>query len=233
MTPERLAAMRQAGFRVLGFGIESFAPRVLEEFNKGQIHRHIEPVLTEALRQRITPFLDLILTSPRGTLEDFALTVREAFRWIEAGCEVGIYPYVIPFTGSAFSRDPQLEKQTIYETLTIPGTSVSWRHAAKILPLNPQARDAVLQVEARFEQVLKSLSASIPHLPSRVRSLLWIACAEPTLRAAGQQVPAQQVSQAALLARLPGAARARNSRPQSPPPRAESSSGLFPALRIA
>jgi radical SAM superfamily enzyme YgiQ (UPF0313 family) len=55
MTAERLAAMKRAGFRVLGFGIESFAPRILEEFNKGQIHRHIEPVLAQARRLGITP----------------------------------------------------------------------------------------------------------------------------------------------------------------------------------
>ena len=209
MTPERLAAMRQAGFRVLGFGIESFAPRVLEEFNKGQIHRHIEPALREARRQNITPFLDLILTSPRSTLADVALTVREAFRWIEGGCEVGIYPYVIPFTGSAFSRDPALQAQTVYETVTVPGTFVSWRHAAKILPADPEVREAILAIEARFEHALESLAAAVPHLPSRVRSLLWIACAEPTLRAAGQHMPEPQLIQAALLARLPGPARAR------------------------
>jgi radical SAM superfamily enzyme YgiQ (UPF0313 family) len=209
MTPERLAALRQAGFRVLGFGIESFAPRVLEEFNKAQIHRHIEPALTEARRHNITPFLDLILTSPRSTLEDFALTIREAFRWIEAGCEVGIYPYIIPFTGSAFSRDPQLKQQTVYETITIPGTSISWQHAAKILPLDPEVHAAILQVEARFENALELLSAAVQHLPSRVRSLLWIACAEPTLRAAGQHVPDRLSIQTALLARLPITGRSR------------------------
>jgi radical SAM superfamily enzyme YgiQ (UPF0313 family) len=233
MTPERLAAMRQAGFRVLGFGIESFAPDVLREFNKEQIHRHIEPVLQEARRQNITPFLDLILTSPRSTLADFALTVREAFRWIEAGCEVGVYPYVIPFTGSAFSRDPTLKPQTVYETVTVPGTTVSWRHAAKILPVDPEVRAAILAVEARFEHALESLSAAVPHLPSRVRSLLWIACAEPTLREAGQQVPEQHIIQAALLARLPGAARARTGWLESLLALAQSRAELCPALRFA
>ena len=39
MTPERLAAMRRAGFRVLGFGVESFSPAILQEFNKARILR--------------------------------------------------------------------------------------------------------------------------------------------------------------------------------------------------
>jgi len=60
MTEERLKAMRRAGFRVLGFGIESFSRRVLTEFNKAQIYRHIEPMLSAALATGVTPFLDLI-----------------------------------------------------------------------------------------------------------------------------------------------------------------------------
>src|SRR5579872_4668426 len=82
MSLERLTAMRSAGFRVLGFGIESFSRRILAEFNKAQIHRHIEPALTAALELGITPFLDLILSSPRATLEDVAETLREAYRWL-------------------------------------------------------------------------------------------------------------------------------------------------------
>src|SRR5205807_1590411 len=72
MNSERLVAMRRAGFRVLGFGIESFSRSVLAEFNKAQIYPHITPVLTAALSVGITPFLDLILTSPRSLLGDLA-----------------------------------------------------------------------------------------------------------------------------------------------------------------
>ncbi|MGH7212659.1 MAG: B12-binding domain-containing radical SAM protein, partial [Acetobacteraceae bacterium] len=78
MNVERLAAMRRAGFRVLGFGIENFSAAVLREFNKGHIHRYIAPMLGAALDAGITPFLDLILTSPHGTLPDLAETLREA-----------------------------------------------------------------------------------------------------------------------------------------------------------
>jgi len=96
MSPERLHAMRRAGFRVLGFGIENFSRNVLAEFNKAQIHSHIQPTLTDALALGITPFLDIILSSPRATLADVATTLREAYRWLRQGCEVGMYPYVIP-----------------------------------------------------------------------------------------------------------------------------------------
>jgi radical SAM superfamily enzyme YgiQ (UPF0313 family) len=189
LNAERLTAMRQAGFRVLGFGIENFSRAVLKDFNKGQIHRHIDVVLSTALRLGITPFLDLILTSPRSTLNDLALNVRQASRWLAEGCEVGIYPYVIPFSGAAIARDPQYHEQTVYETLDIPGTTLSWRHASKILPADGRAREAILAIEARFHTAAQRVHAQFPHLPSRLRSILWIAASREVLADLGEQMP--------------------------------------------
>jgi len=201
MTPERLRAMRAAGFRVLGFGIENFSRNVLEEFNKKQIYRHIEPVLTEALNLGITPFLDLILTSPRSRLPDLAETVRQAYRWILAGCEIGIYPYVIPFSGAAMSNDAELEKQTVYERKQIPGTAVTWSQASKILPLDLVTRDTILTIERNFKRDLEGNGQR--HLPSRTRSLLWIRHAIPVLRDLGEVMP----DESSVALQIPGTAR--------------------------
>jgi radical SAM superfamily enzyme YgiQ (UPF0313 family) len=186
MSTERLTAMRRAGFRVLGFGIENFSLNVLKEFNKRQIHRHIDPVLATALRLGITPFLDLILTSPRSTLEDLAQNVRQARRWLEAGCEVGVYPYVIPFSGSALAADAEVSAQTVYEARTIPGTSLSWLDATKILPADSQTRDAILQIEERFEVACRNLAGQMVHVPSRMRSVLWLQAAQEILTEASE-----------------------------------------------
>ena len=109
------------GFSSAGVRIENFSRSVLQEFNKRQIHRHIEPMLSTALRLGITPFLDLILTSPRSTMLDLTHNVSQAMQWIAAGCEVGIYPYIIPFSGASITRDPELQGATCM-TRTIPGT---------------------------------------------------------------------------------------------------------------
>jgi radical SAM superfamily enzyme YgiQ (UPF0313 family) len=185
MNVERLQAMRRAGFRVLGFGVENFSRAVLGEFNKDQIHRYIEPMLDEALRAGITPFLDLILTSPGSTLVDLAENVRQAMRWLVAGCEVGIYPYVIPFSGAAIARDAGLEPQTVYETLSVPGTDLVWRQAAKILPADPRTRDAILEIEEHFAVASRREAGRCAHLPSRVRSVFWLEAAQRVLRDAG------------------------------------------------
>jgi radical SAM superfamily enzyme YgiQ (UPF0313 family) len=208
MSVERLGALRRAGFRVLGFGIENFSSNVLGEFNKAQIHRHIEPMLSAALDVGITPFLDLILSSPRATLADVAETLREAYRWLSRGCEIGMYPYVIPFSGAALARDPALQPHTIYAERQVAGTKISWQQPAKILPMDPVVSGAILRIEEDFEALLEVVQERATHLPSRIRSLVWILAAIPTLEAHGFHVADEQAVRAELNARLPRAERA-------------------------
>lgn len=203
MSVERLTAMRSAGFRVLGFGIESFSKRILAEFNKAQIHRHIEPALTAALELGITPFLDLILSSPRATLEDLGETMRETYRWLLRGCEIGIYPYVIPFSGAAFARDSSLAPYTTHARRSVAGTDVEWEQPAKILPIDPEVREAVLRIEANFEERLAAIEQGVAHLPSRVRSLVWILSSLSVLADYGISVGDVREVEAELDARLP------------------------------
>jgi radical SAM superfamily enzyme YgiQ (UPF0313 family) len=203
MTPERLSAMRRAGFRVLGFGIESFSQRVLGEFNKAQIHRHIEPMLTAALATGVTPFLDLILSSPHAQLEDVAETLQQAYRWLREGCEIGMYPYVIPFSGAAFAKDPSLAPYTHHVRRQVAGTGISWEQPAKILPMDPLVKDVILRMERSFEEMLAPLEKEVAHLPSRVRSLLWILCSLPIMAERGYFIATESEVRAELYARLP------------------------------
>jgi len=203
MSAERLTAMSRAGFRVLGFGIESFSKNVLGEFNKAQIHRHIEPMLSAALANGVTPFLDLILSSPHAALEDVGQTLREAYRWLRAGCEIGMYPYVIPFSGSAFARDSSLLPQTYYADQRVAGTDVVFQQPVKILPVDPVVTGAILRIESSFEAMLGELEEHTAHLPSRVRSLLWILCSLPIMAERGQYIADESEVWSELYARLP------------------------------
>ena len=200
--------MRRAGFRVLGFGIESFSPRVLAEFNKAQIHRHIEPVLTAARAAGITPFLDLILSSPHASLQDVANTLREAYFWLRRGCEIGMYPYVIPFSGAALAQDPQLRAHTVSARRRVAGTSIEWDQPSKILPIDPEVRTAILDIEREFEAMLASVERDGAHLPSRVRSLMWILSSLPVMTRYGLRIADRDEVHAELQARLPQMRRA-------------------------
>jgi radical SAM superfamily enzyme YgiQ (UPF0313 family) len=203
MSPERLVAMRRAGFRVLGFGIESFSRQVLGEFNKAQVYPHIEPTLSAALELGITPFLDLILSSPRATLADVATTLRQAWHWLQRGCEVGIYPYVIPFSGAAMADDPALKPFTMYEQRRIRGTRISWAQPAKIPPVDPLVRETVLAIERDYEARLTQLQQHRAHLPSRTRSLLWILASLEPMAAHGLPVADSGEVCAAVLSKVP------------------------------
>lgn len=204
MNPERLAIMRKAGFKVLGFGVENFSTNILKEFNKEKIYPYIAPILEEALRLGITPFLDLILTSPRCSLDDYAETVRKAFSWMEKGCEVGMYPYVIPFSGSAMSKDPALKSQLMYTRQKVNGTAVEWDQPTRIFPLDPMMGETLLSIESQYGNWLDRLSKQGLHLPSRVRSLLWIVCSIPVLEKAGFEMPPLGGAVDIMLSRLAG-----------------------------
>ncbi|HTY48108.1 MAG TPA: radical SAM protein [Steroidobacteraceae bacterium] len=202
MNDLRLMAMRRAGFRVLGFGIENFSRNVLREFNKARIHDHIEPTLARAREFGITPFLDLILSSPRAALEDVAVTLREAYRWLCRGCEVGMYPYVIPFSGAPMATDPELVPFTVSERREVAGTPIAWDQPTKILPMDPRVRDIILRIECAFEEFLAGFQGSA-HLPSRVRSLIWILCSLGPMAEHGLPIADEQEVRRALAARLP------------------------------
>ncbi len=191
MTTERLQLMKAAGFRVLGFGVESFSQNVLREFNKAQIFRHIDPHLSEAVRVGVKPFLDLILSSPRCSVADIHTTIVRAYYWIMQGCEVGLYPYIIPFSGSAMSKDPTLKEHTISKTMSVPGTAITWQQPQKILPIDDDARQVICEIETRFKNRLERLLPVSGHMPSRIRSLIWIEVALPLLKARGFDVPDQ------------------------------------------
>ncbi len=190
MTSDRLRLMKAAGFRVLGFGVESFSKNVLQEFNKAQIYRHIDTNLAAAVELGITPFLDLILSSPGSGIDDIHTTVVRAHHWLMQGCEVGLYPYIIPFSGSAMSKDPALKKYTVRESVAVAGSNVVWQQPQKILPIDTLARDLICKVEQRFEKRLADVSADVRHMPSRIRSLIWIEAALPLLADHGLPVPA-------------------------------------------
>ncbi|MEP7246608.1 MAG: hypothetical protein ABI885_23415, partial [Gammaproteobacteria bacterium] len=172
-------------------------------FNKAQIHRHIAPMLAAALDAGITPFLDLILSSPASTLDDVAETLREAYRWLRRGCEIGMYPYVIPFSGAAFSKDPRLLPYTIMAERRVAGTMIKWQQAAKILPMDPVVSDVILRIESRFEEMLCSMQEEVAHMPSRVRSLLWILASIPVLAEHGVSVADEREVRGELQLRIP------------------------------
>ena len=114
-----------------------------------------------------------------------------------------MYPYVIPFSGAAFAKDPQLSAHTTCAHRRVAGTDIAWDQPAKILPIDPVVRDTILRIERDFEEMLNALQ-HVAHLPSRVRSLIWILCAVPVMARRGLSIADEAEVRAALQERLPG-----------------------------
>ncbi len=114
-----------------------------------------------------------------------------------------MYPYVIPFSGAAFAQDPALAPHTVHADRHVAGTQISWQQPAKILPKDATVREAVLRIESAFEEMLRDLQDDVAHLPSRVRSLLWILASVPVMAEHGFRVADESELRVELTARLP------------------------------
>ncbi len=201
---EPLVAMKKAGFALIGYGIESFSKAVLQEFNKGSIFDTIEPVLNGTIEAGITPFLNIILSSPRSTLEDILTTLVKVFEYQSKGCETSMYPYVIPFAGSDIAKREDLKPYTRYEEVKIPFTDKAFRRAVKIVPIDSQARDFMEELETNIlvdtEQLTRDFM--MKHFPSRIRALITVYSAAKILEKRRVALPFSTKEVVALLKEL-------------------------------
>ncbi len=164
-----------------------------------------EGILAAKRSGDLPPGLQFISTNRIDAMTEPRLNLmrRAGFRWVLAGCEVGVYPYVIPFSGSAMAADPGLRSSTVYATRSVAGTPVRWEQGTKILPQDREAREAILAIEQAWHEMLPVVATAGVHLPSRVRSLLWTACAIPELERRGFAMPPLKDVVRALLRWLP------------------------------
>jgi hypothetical protein len=64
-------------------------------------------------------------------------------------------------------------------------------------------KDVILRMERSFEAMLAPLETQVAHLPSRVRSLLWILSSLPIMAEYGESIADESEVRAELCARLP------------------------------
>jgi hypothetical protein len=80
---------------------------------------------------------------------------------------------------------------------------VQWNQAQKILPIDPAVSAAILEIEQAFEDMMRSLDGHAAHVPSRVRSLVWILCSLPVMAERGMHIADEAELRAELHQRLP------------------------------
>jgi radical SAM superfamily enzyme YgiQ (UPF0313 family) len=172
VNPDLLEYMTGAGFRLVGYGVESFSDRVLEKFNKGTDFQSNWNAIEWTLNAGITPFLNIILFAPYCNKDDLFVTVDESVKAAERGCEIGIEPYVMPLPGSDIAKE-NLEIDC--RQVKIPKTEVSFLKAERILPMDEEVRKIALDFEKKIPRIERYFARKygLKHLPSRVRSLIY------------------------------------------------------------
>ena len=87
------------------------------------------------------------------------------------------------------ANDSALTPHTSYARQHVRGTNISWNQASKILPLDPTVREAILAIECEFTRWMEDLEPRATHLPSRIRSLVWVMASAQVLQKLGEAVP--------------------------------------------
>ena len=83
LTEEVIRWLSKANFCKLNIGVESFSQRVLDEMNKRCDVKKIDPVLKLLKKYNIRPFMNIIVTTPKITLEEVELTIDKILKYLE------------------------------------------------------------------------------------------------------------------------------------------------------
>ena len=103
------------------------------------------------------------------------------------------------------AADPALAPFTVCQRREIAGTAIAWQQPAKILPIDPLLRETILAIESDVEAFLAQAQADAAHLPSRLRSLVWISCSLRHMAERGMPIADEDEVRRELAARLPAA----------------------------
>lgn len=191
VSKELLGMMKRAGFRLIGYGIESFSKNMLREFNKTNTFKYVEQTISDTINAGITPFLNIILSSPDSTMKDIVTTLSKVFYYQKKGCEMSIYPYVMPFSGSHMAEQPGLEPYKVYHDMQIPHTDIAFMQPVKIMPKDNSVRNFMKELETQIMADTKDLAETLrlTHLPSRIRSIITVYSAAKILKDRGIALP--------------------------------------------
>ena len=166
--PQVAPELASANFKLIGLGVESFSPKVLREFNKPQRPRHIHDAVDALLKADITPYVNLILSSPDSKVDDLIITLRESIKLLRKGASVAASVYTLAFPGAEITAEADEDRLVTYEEFPIEGTDLNIRMTGKILP-----RDTLLRaVLERSEMILQDLDREFFSGEGAFRSML-------------------------------------------------------------
>jgi radical SAM superfamily enzyme YgiQ (UPF0313 family) len=107
-----LRSMREAGFKFIIYGVESFSNKILKDMHKNLAYKNSMEQSKEAvkktIRAGITPLMNLILFFPTTSVKDIIETIENTLELVECGARLTVYPYIEAYPGSNILKQPSL-----------------------------------------------------------------------------------------------------------------------------
>jgi len=167
--PIILKEMREAGFKFIIYGVESFSNKVLTDMNKRINHQDpaekAKKAVLDSIEAGIDPLMNIILFYPTSDLADITQTIESTLDMVEAGSRITVYSYIEAYPGSHILNNRNLEFE--YETFTIDGTEFTLPKL--IMPfskeVNMVARQSLDLREKLLSMILKKYNwkGVVPH----------------------------------------------------------------------
>lgn len=186
--PQVADSLAGANFKLIGLGVESFSPRVLQEFNKPQKPKQIHEAIDSLLKNDITPYVNLILSSPDSTAQDLVTTLMESIKLLRKGASVAASVYTLAFPGAEMTGPSEEEGLVTYQDFPIESTGTSIRMTDKILPRDPLLRGVLERSEAIQKELDREFFSGEGAFRSLLAPLTFHAIAR-SLEEAGVSIP--------------------------------------------
>lgn len=99
-----LRLMKNAGFKLIIYGVESFSNKVLKDMHKNICIKSPEETIKDTIKKTIeagiTPLMNLILFFPTTRTIDITKTIENTVELVEYGARLTVYPYIEAYRGS-------------------------------------------------------------------------------------------------------------------------------------
>lgn len=166
-----LELMSEAGFRMVSYGVESFSQNILNEFNKKISLNQIENALNWTYMSGIKIFINIILTSPNCRLSDVWLTATECVKHLKLGSEIGLNPYLMPFPGADILKGEGIQDLIVWRKAKIPGTSITFNNAERILPKDEEVRGLLTSMQAELDYIYMKIRSRVSSAKKSILTL--------------------------------------------------------------
>lgn len=171
MAKNALSLMKQAGFRMIMYGVESLSEPVLKEFYKNTPPPLIHEVLEDTLKVGIKPLFYLILFSPGSTMDDVRTTVLASLPYLQKRLEVTLNFYVQDLPGTHYAKESALRRRNERIPIHVDGKRVhEISKSTYIFPSQQEVWDfaeSVLNDYPKYLALFKK-EFGVQHTPGRV-----------------------------------------------------------------